>query len=336
MSTADVDVGARSLSASDLVNIYRTMLTVRLAERRFMRGLSRGEFPGFYFPVEGMEAAATGVIAALRPDDYYVTTYRNLADVLAKGASLEAVFGELLGRVTGMSRGKGGTMHMADPQRGMMLTTGIVGSGTPIANGLGLAAQLRGDDRVTGVSFGDGATSIGALHEALNLASLWNLPVIFVCHNNLWGECTPLDAYTRTARLAERAEPFGIPGVTVDGTDVLEVYHATVRAADRARRGDGPTFLEVVAPRILGHYFGDAGDYMDEAAVERARANDPVPKFGQWLVARGHCGRDELEAMSRQLTDEVEHALTAAVNSDMLPTDELRTDVFAPGVDTPR
>jgi TPP-dependent pyruvate/acetoin dehydrogenase alpha subunit len=336
MSTADVDGGAGRLSVSDLLGLYRKMLAVRLAEERFMRGLSRGEFPGFYFPVRGMEAAAVGVIAALRPDDYYVTTYRGIADVLAKGASLEAVFGELLGRVVGLSRGKGGTMHMADPGRGMMLTTGIVGSGTPIANGLGLAAQLRGDDRVTGVSFGDGATSIGALHEALNLASLWNLPVIFVCHNNLWGECTPLDAYTKTARLADRAGPFGIPGVTVDGTDVVEVYNATAQAADRARGGDGPTFLEVVAPRILGHYFGDAGDYMDEADVERARANDPVPKFGEWLLARGHCGRDEIEAMTRQLTDEVEQALTAAVNSDMLPTDELRTDVFAPGVDTPR
>src|SRR4030095_6701661 len=142
-----------------------------LADERFMRGLSRGEFPGFYFPVRGMEAAAVGVIAALRPDDYYVTTYRGIADVLAKGASLEAVFGELLGRVTGMSRGKGGTMHMADPERGMMLTTGIVGSGTPIANGLGLAAQLRGDDRVTGVSFGDGATRNRGTHGGVATAS---------------------------------------------------------------------------------------------------------------------------------------------------------------------
>jgi TPP-dependent pyruvate/acetoin dehydrogenase alpha subunit len=283
-----------------------------------------------------MEAAAAGVIAALRPDDYYITTYRGIADVLAKGATLEAVFGELLGRVTGMSRGKGGTMHMADPERGMMLTTGIVGSGTPIANGLGLAAQLRGDGRVTGVSFGDGATSIGALHEALNLASLWNLPVIFVCHNNLWGECTPLDAYTRTARLAERAAPFRIPGVTVDGTDVLEVYDAAAQAAARARGGDGPTFLEVVSPRILGHNFGDAGDYMDGAAVEQARTNDPVPKFGEWLITQRHLGRDELEAMREQIADQVEQALASAVNSASLPADELYTDVFAPGVHTPR
>jgi TPP-dependent pyruvate/acetoin dehydrogenase alpha subunit len=336
MSTTDVETGARGLSVRDMLSIYRTMLTVRLAEERFMRGLSRGEFPGFYFPVQGMEAGAAGVIAALRPDDHYITTYRGIADVLAKGASLEAVFGELLGRVTGMSRGKGGTMHMADPERGMMLTTGIVGSGTPIATGLGLAAQLRGDDRVTGVSFGDGATSIGALHEALNLASLWNLPVIFVCHNNLWGECTPLDAYTKTARLAERATPFGIPGVTVDGTDVLEVYAAAARAVDRARSGGGPTFLEVVSPRILGHNFGDLGDYMDKAAVEQARINDPVPKFGEWLITQGHLSRDGLEEMRQQISDEVQQALTIAMNSAGLPADELYTDVFAPGVDAPR
>lgn len=336
MSTADADLGIRGPSVSDLLSIHRTMLTIRLAEERFMRGLSRGEYPGFYFPVQGMEAAAAGVIAALRPDDYYLTTYRGMADVLAKGSSLEAVFGELLGRVTGMSRGKGGTMHMADPDRGMMLTTGIVGSGTPIANGLGLSAQLRGDDRVTGVSFGDGATSIGGLHEALNLASLWDLPVIFVCHNNLWGECTPLEGYTKTTRLADRATPFGIPGVTVDGTDVVEVYDATAQAAERARRGDGPTFLEVVAPRILGHYFGDTGDYMDEAAVEQARAGDPVPGLGEWLVAQGHLGRGELETMTSRIADEVEQALAVAVNSEMLPAEELHTDVFAPGVDTPR
>jgi acetoin:2,6-dichlorophenolindophenol oxidoreductase subunit alpha len=329
-------MGSDGPSVRDLLGIHRTMLTIRLADERFMRGLSRGEFPGFYFPVRGMEAAATGVIAALRPDDYYLTTYRGIADVLAKGASLSAVFGELLGRVTGMSRGKGGTMHMADPERGMMLTSGIVGSGTPIANGLGLAAQLRGEDRVTGVSFGDGATSIGALHEALNLASLWNLPVIFVCHNNLWGECTPLDAYTKTARLADRAAPFGIPGVTVDGTDVLAVYNAAGQAVDRARGGDGPTFLEVVSPRILGHNFGDTGDYMDRAAVERAQANDPVPKFGEWLIAQGHLGRDELDAIRQQITNEVELALAGAMNSACLPVDELYTDVFAPGVDAPR
>jgi 2-oxoisovalerate dehydrogenase E1 component len=335
MGTANTDVGAHGLSEAALRDIYRTMLTVRLAEERFMRGLSRGEFPGFYFPVQGMEAAAAGMMAALRPDDYYITTYRCLADVVAKGVPLPQVFGELLGRATGTSRGKGGTMHITDAEHGLMLTTGIVGSGTPIANGLGLSAQLRGEDRVTGVSFGDGATSIGALHEALNLASLWELPVIFVCHNNLWGECTPVHAYTRTQRLAERAAPFKIPGVTVDGTDLFEVHAAAVAAVERARQGGGPTFLEVVAPRILGHYFGDMGDYMDQAAVEEARANEPIPKLGRWLVDHGHVRSDDLDAMAEEVAGEVEQALTFALNSEMLPPDELRTDVFAPGVDTP-
>jgi acetoin:2,6-dichlorophenolindophenol oxidoreductase subunit alpha len=334
MSTASF--GARGLSGAAARDIYRTMFTVRLAEERFMRGLSRGEFPGFYFPVQGMEAAATGVMAALRPDDYYISTYRCLADVVAKGVPLQRIFGELLGRVIGTSRGKGGTMHITDGEHGLMLTTGIVGSGTPIANGLALSAQLRGEDRVTGVSFGDGAMSIGALHEALNLASLWDLPVIFVCHNNLWGECTPVHAYTKTERLAERAEPFKIPGVTVDGTDVFEVHAAAAEAVERARHGGGPTLLEVVAPRILGHYFGDTGDYMDQAAVEEARANDPLPKLGSWLVAHGHLSRDDVDAMAEGVTREVEEALTVALDSEMLPPEELYTDVFAPGVDAPR
>jgi len=336
MGTANTDVGARGLSGEALRDIYRTMLTVRLAEERFMRGLSRGEFPGFYFPVQGMEAAAAGVMAALRPDDYYITTYRCLADVVAKGVPLREVFGELLGRATGTSRGKGGTMHITDAEHGLMLTTGIVGSGTPIANGLALSAQLRGEDRVTGVSFGDGATSIGALHEALNLASLWELPVIFVCHNNQWGECTPVHAYTKTQRLAERAAPFKIPGVTVDGTDLFEVHAAAVAAVEHARQGGGPTFLEVIAPRILGHSFGDMGEYMDPAAVEEARANDPIPKLRSWLVDHGLVGSDELDAMAEEVAGDVEQALTFALNSEMLPPDELRTDVFAPGVDTPR
>jgi acetoin:2,6-dichlorophenolindophenol oxidoreductase subunit alpha len=336
MGTADMDVGARGLSGGALRDIYHTMLTVRLAEERFMRGLSRGEFPGFYFPVQGMEAAAAGVMAALRPDDYYITTYRCLADVVAKGVPLPEVFGELLGRATGTSRGKGGTMHITDAEHGLMLTTGIVGSGTPIANGLALSAQLRGEDRVTGVSFGDGATSTGALHEALNLASLWELPVIFVCHNNLWGEFTHVHASTKTQRLAERAAPFKIPGVTVDGTDLFEVHAAAVAAVERARQGGGPTFLEVIAPRILGHSFGDMGEYMDQAAVEEARANDPIPKLGSWLVDHGHVGSDDLDAMAGEVAGDVEQALTFALNSEMLPPDELRTDVFAPGVDTPR
>ena len=336
MGTADTDAGAGGLSAGELHGIYRTMLTVRLAEERFMRGLGRGEFPGFYFPVQGMEAAAAGVMAALRPGDYYTTTYRCLADVVAKGVPLHEVFGELLGRATGTSRGKGGTMHITDAEHGLMLTTGIVGSGTPIANGLGLSAQLRGEDRVAGVSFGDGATSTGALHEALNLAALWELPVIFVCHNNLWGECTPVHAYTKTQLLAERAAPFEIPEVTVDGTDLFQVHAAAVTAVERARQGGGPTFLELVAPRSLGHSFGDMGDYMDQAAVVQARANDPIPKLGSWLVHHGHVGAGDLDAMAGEVAGDVEQALTFALNSEMLPPDELRTDVFAPGVDTPR
>jgi pyruvate dehydrogenase E1 component alpha subunit len=262
-----------------------------------MRGLSRGEFPGFYFPVRGMEAAAVGVIAALRPDDYYVTTYRGIADVLAKGASLEAVFGELLGRVTGMSRGKGGTMHMADPERGMMLTTGIVGSGTPIANGLGLASQLLGDGRVTGVSFGDGATSIGALHEALNLARCG----IFRSSSSAT-TTSGRNAPRSTRTPGPRGSPTGparsgCPGVTVDGTDVLQVYDAAAQAADRARawrRSHVPRGRVAPDPRaqlrrrrrLHGRGRGRAG---------RARTIRCRSSASGWS-RRGHLGRDDLEA----------------------------------------
>ena len=230
-----------------LIQLYESALRIREFDARFRKGLGSGEFQASYWPVEGQEAISAGVCAALEPDDRMVITYRCAADAIAKGVDLGELAGELLGKSTGTSGGRGGAMGINAPEVGIVASTGIVGSGPPMANGFALASQLQNDGRVTVVSFGDGATSIGGVHEAMNLAALWDLPVVFLCHNNLYGEGTPIAEYTRTEKLADRAAGYGMEGVTVDGTDAVAVYEAAREAIERARVGRGPTFLEAVA-----------------------------------------------------------------------------------------
>lgn len=319
-----------------LTSMYTTMETIRAAEARLIRGFTSGEFVSPYYPVKGMEAAAAGVAAALQPDDYYVTTYRCLADVIAKGVPLNEVMGEILGRVSGTSKGKGGTMHISDPQSGLMVTTGIVGAGAPIAAGLALGSLLLEQGRVTAVSFGDGSTSIGAIHEALNLASIWSLPVVFVCHNNSWGECTPIAGYTRTEQFIERAAPFRIPATRIDGTDPVAVLAAATEAVDRARSGGGPTFIEAVAPRIMGHYFGDPGNYMDKDEVKAAIAADPVPAFGDRLVDTGVLSAERRAEIQAEVKQTVADAVADALAHNMPSIEETYVDVYADPTGMPR
>jgi len=208
------------------LHIFRTMATIRAMEDRINRGLNAGEFRMTFYPVRGQEVIPAAVSEHLRPEDYMVTTYRGMHDCIAKGIPLTELVAEMLGRVGGTSKGKGGPMHLSDPRSGLMVTTGVVGGGVPIAVGLGLAAQLRGTDQVSVVNFGDGATSIGATHEAANMAALWQLPVVFVCQHNGYGEHTAFADYTRTEHLADRFRPYGMAAVTVDGNSVPDMYAA--------------------------------------------------------------------------------------------------------------
>lgn len=320
-----------SVSAVDrdvLASMFRTMTTIRLAENEVVRMLSSGEAAFQYYAVQGQEAISAGVGAALRPDDRLLITYRCLHDLVGKGVSLREVIAEMLGRAAGTSKGKGGPMHISDPSTGLMVTTGVVGSHLPIANGLALASQLEGSDRVTVASFGDGATSIGACHEALNMAALWDLPVIFVCQNNGWAECTPFGAYSRTERLADRAAAYGLAGVTVDGNDPTAVYGAMRTAVERARTGGGPTFLECRTYRLGGHYFGDPPEaYVPADELSAARAADPLPAFRARLLEAGF---DEatLAGLEADAAAAVDDAFTFARNSPYPETSELLTDVF--------
>jgi 2-oxoisovalerate dehydrogenase E1 component len=321
--------------ADGLRDMFATMATIRACDERIRRGLSSGEFAFTYWPCSGQEAVAVGAASALRPDDRIVSTYRGLHDQLAKGAPLDAVVAELLCRSTGINAGKGGAMHVSDPASGVVLSTGIVGAGIPVANGLALSSLLRRDGRVTVAAFGDGATNTGAFHEAVNLAAVWRLPVVFLCQNNGYGEMTPVAHTQVLTHVAERAPGYGIPGVTVDGNDPRAVQHAVADAAARARRGDGPTLVECVTYRLHGHYFGDPMAYMPPDELEAARANHPVDRFRRSLVSDGVLSEDEASKLEEEAATRVETAFAEALAAPLPEPAEAVVDVYGPPAAAP-
>jgi TPP-dependent pyruvate/acetoin dehydrogenase alpha subunit len=305
--------------------VWRRMATIRAADERLSRGLGAGELRFAYYGVRGQEAVPSVLCERLRPDDRMVATYRNLHDAIAKGVPLLELFAEYLGRAAGTSAGKGGPMHLADPAHGLMATSGVVGGGVPIAVGLGLAAQLTGSARVTVASFGDGAMNIGPVPEALNLAAVWDLPVVFCCQRNGWGEHTPYDQTTRTAWLADRVREYGMVSVTVDGLSVRALWDVFGDAVDRARSGRGPTFVEAIAPRLDGHAFGSGTDEMDPSELAAAREREPVAAFRVVLERAGLS--NDVAGIEADAQAAVEHALTAALAAPAPAPSTLLTDV---------
>jgi acetoin:2,6-dichlorophenolindophenol oxidoreductase subunit alpha len=315
--------------------IYALMVLMKAADDRLSKGIGTGEFMCVYWPSRGQEAIAAAMGVTLREDDQLVTTYRGLHDLLGKGVPLEEIYGEMMGRTVGAGRGKGGTMHIAKPDKGVMLSTGIVGAGVPVAVGLAMAAKRKGLDRVTVVSFGDGATNTGSFHEAANMAALWDLPMVFVCQNNLYAEMTPTEHTMKLERVADRAAGYGMPGVRVDGNDPLAVGSALEAALSRARRGDGPTLLECVTFRFRGHYFGDRMPYIPSEQLAAAMAADPVPRFRDRLVDAGICGEDELNRVENDALETVEAALKKVLSADSPSVEELERDVYASPIKFP-
>lgn len=312
-----------------LVGIYRTAATIKLVDERIRSLLMAGEIALSYYSPRGQEVVAAATASSLRPKDYVVTTYRGIHDQIAKGVPLRLLFAEYFGKVTGSCKGKGGPMHVTHPETGVMLTTGIVGSGLPIANGLALASMLRGEQRAVVVNFGDGASNIGAFHEALNLAALWKLPVIFLCQNNEYAEHTTYANGTSCANVADRAVSYGIPGVTVDGNDPSAMYAAAAEAISRARKGDGPTLLEAKTFRFMGHFFGDDGSYIDEAIMADRMAKDPVPALRQRLLEGNDADEAALSAIEAKANQQIDDALQFARESDYPDASELGRDVYA-------
>lgn len=316
------------LSRVELGGMYEIMCNSQALESRIMKGMRSGEFATIVWPSRGQEAIAGALGIALRPSDRLVTTYRGLHDHVAKGVPLVEIAGEVLGRSVGACGGKGGTMHIAAPAQGVMMSTGIVGSGLPVAVGLALAARFQRSGHVTAVTFGDGAANTGSFHEAMNLAATWRLPVVFVCQNNLYAEMTPIEDTMAVPHVADRAKGLGMPGVTVDGNDPVETYFALERAVDRARRGEGPTLVECVTFRFEGHYAGDQMKYIPPEQMEEARKRDPLITFREFLRDNGFT-----DAQLRSIEDKSAQEAGQAVEiAKAAPTPEAATierDVYA-------
>ncbi len=311
--------------------MYELMALILACDERLRRGLSGGEFACTYWPATGQEAIAAALGAVLRADDRLVTTYRGLHDQIAKGVPLGPMVAEILTRRTGVNAGKGGAMHIAHPPSGLVLSTGIVGSGLPIAVGVGLAARLDGGDRVVAASFGDGATGTGSFHEAVNLAALWQLPVVLVCQNNRFAEMTPTAEAQPVGSVADRAAAYGIPGVQVDGNDPDALHLAIGEAVERARAGGGPTLLECLTYRLWGHYFGDPMRYIPAGELEEARRSEPVARYRARLIDDGvldESGAAEIELGAR---GRVDAAFAAALVADLPTGADALVDVYADG-----
>lgn len=310
-----------------LLDIYtRTMKVARFDEK--MRGLlMTGKLATIYYTVRGQELVSAAMMAALEPSDYLVTTYRGQHDQIAKGVPLGPLIAEIAGRATGTCKGKGGSMHITHPASGVMVTTGVVGSGLPIANGLALASQNRGDRRVTVTCFGDGATNIGAFHEAMNMAQLYGLPVIFFCQNNRYGEHTAFADHTKVDSIVTRAAAYGMKGVKVDGNDAEAIYEAAREAVERARDGGGPTLIEAMCYRMMGHFFGADFSYMPKEHLAEMAAADPLPRLRALMLER-QFSEAELDAIVADLDRQVDEAVEFALSSPLADPHEIRRDVF--------
>lgn len=312
-----------------LVDIYRRMLRVERNDDAIRATLRRGRLQMPYYSARGQEVIPATISHLLNQDDQICTIYRGIQDMVAKDMPLKPLWAEIAGGVDGTCKGKGGPMHLTYPEMGIMVTTGIVGSSMPIANGLAWAAQLDNSKRVVVAYFGDGASNIGAFHEALNMASVWKLPVIFVCANNGFAEHTRYEDATSVDFIAKRSIGYGMPGFTVDGNDADDMYAHVSAAIARARDGEGPTLLECKTYRFLGHVLGDDDFYMDKAVKAAAMEADPLPALRARLVAEGHANEDELVAMQASIAAEIAEAQEFGLNSPAPSLDELRRDVFA-------
>jgi acetoin:2,6-dichlorophenolindophenol oxidoreductase subunit alpha len=312
-----------------LVDIYRRMLRVERNDDAIRTAMRRGKLTMPYYSARGQEVIPAAISHLLRNDDQICTIYRGIQDMVAKDMPLKPLWAEIAGRIDGTCKGKGGPMHLTYPDMGIMVTTGIVGSSMPIANGLAWAAKLDKSDRVVVAYFGDGASNIGAFHESLNLASVWKLPVLFVCPNNGFAEHTRFEHATSVDKISTRAASYSMPGYTVDGNDADEMYSHVHAAIARARAGEGPTLLECITFRFLGHVLGDDDFYMTKEEKAAAMEKDPLPALRARLIAEGHASEDQLATMQAALEAEVAEAQEFGMNSPLPSVDELRRDVFA-------
>ena len=308
--------------------MWRTMTTIRRFEEQSRREADAGKLRGMHSSI-GQEAVPTGICAHLRDDDYVLGTHRSHHHCIAKGVDLNEMMAELLGKSTGTNKGKGGTMHIADINKGMLGANGVVGSNIPVATGVGLSAKVRGTDQVSVVFFGDGASSQGVLHESMNLASVWKLPVLFVCENNRYAEATPFEFTVAGASVANRAAGYDMPGVSVDGQDAVEMHEVAGEAVARARRGEGPTLIEAQTYRYQGHFGADDPlGYRSEEEEAYYKGRDCLARLRVHMLDGDIATESELEAIDAECVQAVQAAVKFADDSPFPEPEELMEDVY--------
>ena len=311
-----------------LLSLFRKMVLIRQFEERVKYLFLEGIMPGTIHQYNGQEAIAVGVCSALEPADVITSTHRPHGHALARGLSVEPLMHELFGKTTGCCRGKGGSMHIGDLAQGMVPGIAIVGSSVPIATGVALAFKMKKEARVAVCFMGDGAINEGAFHEGVNMGAIWSLPMVYVIENNLYSASTPIFEMVRVNKLSERAAGYGIPGVTIDGNDVLAV-HATARAAiDRARGGQGPTLVECMTYRITGHSRRDPGNYQPDEERKQALEKEPIRRFAGYLLAEQMASEAALEDIRHDVEAEIERAVKSAMAAPHPAPEEALEDVF--------
>jgi TPP-dependent pyruvate/acetoin dehydrogenase alpha subunit len=318
-----------AIKKEKLIDMYRVMLRIRVFEDRVYKEFAAGHIGGFVHLYAGEEAIATGACATLRTDDYITSTHRGHGHVIAKGGKTDRMMAELYGKKTGYNKGKGGSMHIADPDIGVLGASGIVAAAIPIAGGAALSAKMRGTDQVAICFFGDGACNTSRFHEGVNLASIWKLPIVYVIENNVYAESTPISYAANIPNIADRAAAYGIPGVTVDGNDVLAVYEAVGKAVARARKGEGPTLVECKTCRHYGHYEGDTQTYRTKKEIEECHKRDPIPRFRKRLVEMGVLTEKEADEIHQEILKEIDDAVKFADESPLPAPEETLEDVYA-------
>jgi acetoin:2,6-dichlorophenolindophenol oxidoreductase subunit alpha len=308
--------------------LYDRMVIIRAFEERVAKLFADGRIPGFVHLYAGEEAVAVGLCAHLDDRDFITSTHRGHGHCIAKGVPLGPMMAELLGRVDGSCKGKGGSMHIADVSRGMLGANGIVGGGPPLACGAGLTAKLKGTGAVCVCFFGDGAAEQGTTHEGMNLAAIWKLPVVFVAENNGFAESTPVGYHCAASTIADRAASYNIPGISVDGYDVIAMYEAAGEAVDRARRGDGPTLIEAKTWRYFGHFEGDQVTYRTAEQSAAYREHDPLTFFAKQATERGLMTAEQVEERDQAAEAAVDEAIAFAEQSPLPQPSDALTDVY--------
>lgn len=317
------------LKKEQLLDFYKNMVTIRTFEMKAVELFAAGQIPGFVHLYAGEEAIATGVCANLEKKDFITSTHRGHGHLISKGGDLNFMMAELFGRATGYCKGKGGSMHIADVDLGILGANGIVGAGMPIATGAGFACKYKKTDAVAVAFFGDGASDRATFHESLNLASTWKLPVIFVCENNGWAISNSQKTHQNITDISDRATAYAIPGVSVDGNDVIAVYEAANAAVEHARRGDGPTLIECKTWRHRGHFEGDPAIYKDPKDQEEWLKKDPIPRLEKKLLSLKYATQADLDAIKADVASKIEDAVKFATDSPMPDPAEVLTDVYA-------